>query len=170
MGQELIQRMQWQTHKGQILDDDRRYIMLRTDVLMGLFRQLPASQQQAALIAFAQSVHQNGGRSAQAYFKSLDNNTGQLLDTMASFSAQLGWGVWQFSHNPGQNRLQLHVQNSPFAAGFGSSSTPVCHAITGMLNSVGQLVLGPNAHTTETCCAAQGHAQCTFTVSIASTP
>lgn len=164
MKKSLLDRMQWQTELGQILDADRRYVMLRTDVLMGIFRQLPSHLQQEALQAFGRSVQQNGGASAKAYFDSLGQDTALLLDTMQSSSAELGWGVWQFTQIPNTHTLQLTVQNSPFATAYGNSTTPVCYAIAGMLASVGQLVLNGPVTATEVTCAAQGHPFCSFTI------
>lgn len=165
MTNSLLDRMHWQTEQGQILDADRRYIMLRTDVLMGIFRQCPPQQQLELLEAFGRSVHQNGGASAKAYFASLNKDAAQLLETMTSSSAELGWGRWQFKSSPNPGQLMLTVQNSPFAAGYGSSTTPVCHAIAGMLTSVGELVFDSSVTVSETLCAAQGYEHCAFVIS-----
>lgn len=160
MTDSLRQRMQWQTELGQILDGDRRYLMMRSDVLMGAFRGLPAPYQLEALQALQQSVRIHGGKSAKAYFASLNNDADRLLDTMARYSAQLGWGVWTLQKQTGA--LAVQVDNSPFAAGFGHCTHPVCHPIVGMLETVGELVLGDAVQVRETQCAAQGHPHCLF--------
>lgn len=162
MTDKLLDRMSWETSSGKILDNDRRYVMLRTDVLMGIFRALPDAQQAKALQAFSDSVEQSGGQSARAYFDSLNHDARQLLDTMASYSAELGWGKWTFA--AGESKaLELTVKNSPFAEGFGASACPVCHPIAGMLKTVGMLVAGGPVQVEETHCAAQGLPdQCKF--------
>ena len=165
MAESLRDRLQWQTEQGQIMDADRRYVMMRADVLMGLFRELPTDAARAqALAALARSTARGGGASTRAYFQTLRGDVGALLNTMAGYSSELGWGVWAFSAPPGQDALLLEVRNSPFAAGFGASAHPVCHPIAGILQTVGELALGRPVTVEETSCAAQGHAQCRFDV------
>ena len=92
----LKDRMRHDASHGAIYDADRRYIMMRADVLMGLLHQVPADHRPALLRAMADSVADNGGRSAQAYFQSLGGDARAFLDTMTSSSADVGWGVWRF--------------------------------------------------------------------------
>lgn len=169
MAESLRDRLQWQTGQGQIMDADRRYLMMRADVLMGLFRELPTDAARAqALAALARSANRGGGASTRAYFQTLHGDTGALLNTMAAYSAELGWGVWSFSESSGHEALRLEVRNSPFAAGYGASDRPVCHPIAGILQTVGELALGRAVTVEETACAAQGHAHCRFEVRPAS--
>lgn len=165
----LKDRLTW--HDGGIFDADRRYLMLRADVLMGVVRQLPAELQATVLAAMADSVAANGGKSAQAYFEAIGRDPATLLQVMVESSADLGWGQWQFvglNHAPLdpthlQAGLALQVQHSPFAAGHGPASQPVCAPIVGMLRAVGSLLLG-QATVAETHCAAQGHTHCRFEI------
>lgn len=48
--------------------------------------------------------------------------------------------------------------NRPFAAGFGASSTPVCHA----MRTVSGLVLEAETSVAETACVSMGAATCRF--------
>lgn len=171
MSDSLLDRMDWNTAEGQITDQDRRYVMIRNDVLMGIFGQLEPSLAAQALKAFERSVNLSGGQSAKAYFESLDNDASRLLDTMVAFSAQLGWGLWSFTRQA--NELQLAVRNSPFAAGYPKPAPwPVCHPIVGMLRTVGELVLGCPVNVIETqCCACHATAQdCQFTIAPVAEP
>lgn len=163
MPESLREKLHWHTESGQIMDQDRRYIMLRTDVLMGIFTRLAPDAQRAALAAFGQAVKASGGQSAKAYFESLGNDAQRLLHTMQAYSADLGWGVWEFDRQS-ETQWQLTVHNSPFAAGFGASATPVCAAITGMLATVGELITQAAVSVEETACAAQGCGRCTFQI------
>lgn len=161
----LLSRMNWDTANGQILDDTRRYVMIRNDVLMGIFSRLDPATARQALDAFEHSVMLSGGQSARAYFNSLDNNVEQLLSTMVAFSAELGWGVWSFEN--GDKSLLLSVRNSPFAAGHTRPAAgPVCHPIVGMLRTVGELVFDKPVEVTETqcCCPDPMASHCLFTI------
>lgn len=77
---ELRDRLQWQ--EGGIFDADRRYLMMRVDVLMGILQQLPAALRPQVLNAMADSVTANGGKSAQAYFDALGRDREKLLEVM----------------------------------------------------------------------------------------
>lgn len=157
-------RLLWDIPHGQILDANRRYLMLRADVLMGLFRRLPESARDQALQALGTAVKEEGGKSAQAYWEAIDRQPQALLDSIADISAQLGWGSWRITRRA-DSSLEVIVENSPFACGFGRHSTPVCHPIVGMLTAVGTLIYDQDAHVLEHHCCAQGsHEHCLFTV------
>jgi hypothetical protein len=115
---------------GELTEGAARYLLIRHDSLMGLAQRLPEPARGEALAAFADSVAEHGGRSAQAYHA---DNPESLLATVATKASQLGWGSWQFGREA--DSITLTVQNSPFAQGFGSAQAPVCAPITGMLRT-----------------------------------
>lgn len=160
----LIQRMKWVDSRGAIMDGERRYLMLRADVLMGLFREMPAELRGPAMQALAASVRKHGGRSAQTYLAEAGSRPEALIDTIARYSRELGWGCWHVGARSGK-AIEVTTEHSPFAEGFGPSPDPVCHAIAGMLQAVGTIVFGQPASVVETCCAAQeGVDRCVFRV------
>ena len=59
---------------------------------------------------------------------------------------------------------ELEVEDSPFAAGFGSAEAPVCAPIRGMLGALGDMLLGPGVVVHERACAATGAKACRFRV------
>lgn len=124
---------------------------------MGLFQRLAEPARSEALSAFADSVAEHGGRSAQGYRA---ENPDHLLPNVAAKASDLGWGGWTFERD-GES-IVLTVQNSPFAQGFGNSAQPVCGPIAGMLQAVASLVLGSEARAEETSCAATGGTACIF--------
>lgn len=154
-------RLEWDLARGALRDGDVRYLLIRDDTLMGLFRNLPEPARAAALDALARSVVEHGTRSARRYQAMGAAEARALLGVIAATAPQLGWGVWRFTEAT-ERTLALEVENSPFAAGYGASPTPVCHAIAGMLEAVGSLALGGGVRAAEERCAAQGHARCVF--------
>ena len=58
--------------------------------------------------------------------------------------------------------IRLEVRNSPFAAGFGPSPNPVCHAIVGMVRAVSGLIFDAPVTATEIQCTATGAPTCRF--------
>jgi len=144
--------------RGELREGDVRYLLIRTDSLMGLFKRLPEPAGSAALAAFADSVAEHGGRSAERYLSEL--NQEELLQKIESTACRLGWGVWKFEREG--DSIGLTVENSPFAQGHGPSAAPVCAAIAGMLQAAATLVLGRECRAKETSCAAAGGASCRF--------
>jgi predicted hydrocarbon binding protein len=156
----LAQRLAFDAGRGEILDQGRRYLMLRPDVLMGMVRRLEPAIRGNVLEAFAASVAQHGKESVRAYLDQLDGEPARLLDAVQDAAADLGWGRWRFERRPAS--LALRVVNSPFAAGFGAAAHPVCAPIRGMLQAVAEIVLATDIIVLESACAAAGAGTCTF--------
>jgi predicted hydrocarbon binding protein len=145
---------------GELRDGPRRYLLLRPEALMTMFRLLPPDTRALALGALEQAVHQQGSDSARAYLAHGGGDVDMLLAIIERTAPQLGWGSWRFEADGDTLRLEVH--NSPFAHAFGPSEQPVCHAVKGMLRGLADLWLGGPAQSVELQCAAQHHAACTF--------
>lgn len=157
----LADRLVRDAQRGEWRDGETRYLLLRTDSLMGLFHRLAPASRADALVALAAAVAEAGGRSAARYRQTAPADPSALLETIAAAAADLGWGVWTFAR-ASADELHLEVVNSPFAQGFGASSTPVCSAIAGMAGAVATMVLGRPASAEEIECAATGAQSCRF--------
>lgn len=142
-------------------DGEIRYLRLRADTLMGMFRHLPAPARAQAFAALVRSAAEHGGDSARRYLESGAGDTAALLATIAKTAAELGWGGWRFGERSA-TRLALDVTDSPFAAGYGAADTEVCAPITGMLEAVAVLVLGGACQAREVQCRARGAERCRF--------
>lgn len=129
----LHERLAFETSLGQVMDADRRYVLLRADVLMGVFDLLPEPARDQAQAAFAESVFRFGSGSVRAYADLSDPGSNKLFAAVAAGAASLGWGVWEF--DLGDRTCQLTVRNSPFAAATGLQR-PACSPILGMLRAV----------------------------------
>jgi predicted hydrocarbon binding protein len=158
------ERLTWQDDGG-IHDGEIRYLLLRSDSLMGLFKQLDRGARMQAFQAFAESLAENGRKSIEARMRRTNLSGAQLYDNLTKSSgSHLGWGVWTYRRtNPEQ--FEVDVANSPFAHGYGPSDHPVCFPIVGMLTAIGELVHGRPVHVEETACAAMSGASCHFLVS-----
>jgi len=159
------------TDRGEIRDGDARYMMIRADALMGLFRNLDDDARNQALAALADSILEHGGRSAKMY-QSMDLGLGEdearkLLSVIEGTAPELGWGRWSFARDDAGS-LTLSVGNSPFVAGFGDSEVPVCAGALGMFAAVSSLVLGRELSTADveehSCAAVTGDTHCRFSV------
>ena len=156
----LERRLVFDLAAGEVRDAERRYLLMRPDVLMGAFARLDAQGRARALQAFADSAAEHGANSVRAYLAESGAPSDRLLEIIRTSAAALGWGRWVFEAAPGSLRLTVH--NSPFAAGFGHSALPVCAPIAGMLSSVAEHALHGPVAVSETDCAAHGEAACRF--------
>jgi predicted hydrocarbon binding protein len=152
-------RLSFDLDRGELMDQTRRYMLIRPEALMGIFRRLPEVDRRHALEAFAESVVEQGSDSARAY-AAMEGGGETLARTVAATAPQLGWGIWDIELTPGL--IRLDVRNSPFAAGFGRSDSPVCFPIVGMLRAVAGMVFGKAAAVREIACAACGSDVCRF--------
>ena len=163
MAAALHERLVFDVARGAVLDADRRYVLLRADVLMGIFAGLEGQARDAALAAFARSVAEHGAASVRAYRDAVGADA--LPQAMQDAAASLGWGRWRLdaarSHGESPT-LALAVENSPFAAAAPPGSARACHAIAGMLEAVAGALWQQPADARETHCAAQGGATCSF--------
>jgi predicted hydrocarbon binding protein len=130
----LHERLKFDVDQGQVLDADRRYVLMRADVLMGMFGFMPEPVARQALAALAQSVTVHGSGSVRAYDNPADPSSLQLFDAVAQGASSLGWGVWEF--HPGPLICHLTVRNSPFAAALRNMEGPACAPIVGMMQAV----------------------------------
>jgi predicted hydrocarbon binding protein len=155
------ERLIFDDAQGAVFDGPRRYLLIRPEALMGIFRPLPGAARKAALEALEASIYQQGSDSARAYLAHGGGDLPTLLETLQDTAPQLGWGRWRFEAEAA--RLRLEVDNSPFAQGFGHSDEPVCHAIRGMLRGLAGIWFGCDCVSRELHCAAQGRqGHCSF--------
>lgn len=147
----LHERLTFDLARGQVLDGPRRYLLMRTDVLMGAFDGLEPLAREAALRALGRSVCRFGSDSVRAY--RAEHGDAALLTLMEAAAASLGWGRWALRFDG--ERLELEVVNSPFAAGATVGGAPACHAIAGMLEAVARACWDGQVTARETRCACE---------------
>ncbi|WP_428929287.1 V4R domain-containing protein [Marinibacterium sp. SX1] len=154
-------RLTYSPDTGAFHDGEARYMMIKPEAFMGILPRLPAEIRPQVLQAMADTVFDNGGKSARTYRAAGAEAGDALLGVIAETAPQLGWGSWTFARH--DDHIELTVANSPFAAGHGPSDTPVCFPILGMLRAVSGMVFGCETDVAETECAACGAALCRFT-------
>ncbi len=145
----LDQRLNFDRINGQVLDGPRRYVVMRTDVLMGTFDQLTRASREPALVALGKSVARYGADSVRAYLR--ESGPDALLQVMVDNSSSLGWGVWHFQID--EESVFLEVANSPFASGTTQNDMPVCHAIAGMFQGMLAVLWSEHVNVQEVRCA-----------------
>src|SRR4051794_6592468 len=115
------QRLQW-ADNGSIHDGDIRYLLLRTDSLMGIFKRLDPTLRMPAFQAFGQSLAENGRKSLESRMRRMNLSGAQLYEDLArSSGAHLGWGIWTYRRTR-RKQFEVDVANSPFPHGYGPST------------------------------------------------
>ncbi len=118
MAKSFRERLTLDPDAGAWFDQTRRYMLLRPEALMGIFRRLPEAERAMALSALQDSVFEQGSDSARAY-RAMGGTGEALLGVIQDSAPELGWGRWRFTREG--EVLRLEVRNSPFAQGFGPS-------------------------------------------------
>jgi len=153
----------WDEQDGSISDNGIRYVLIRPDVLMGIAHELPSPDAARSLTALQASAFRRSRASFEQYRKEGRFNDSDLLAASLPMATYLGWGVWTFARTDSQSRV-IEVRNSPFAAGYGASKTPVCAPIAGVLGAMALVASGTTVHVEELECSAQGFEVCRFRV------
>jgi len=156
----LKSRLRFDTDRGALYDSDRRYLLMRSDVLMSAVRALPLSSREQFLTALTESARSYVASSLIAYAAQTPGDSGALIQATVDAACDLGWGVWQIHGNP--PRQWLRVSHSPFAQGYGASDTEVCAPVTGVFAALMSQVLGSSVQAREVGCVATGHEYCEF--------
>ena len=156
----LAARLHFDAAAGRIDDGPRRYLLMRPDVLMGMFARLAPPERERASEAIAASIAEHGADSLRAYAARLGTIDDRLLQATAEAAADLGWGRWRLEVDGGG--LVLEVAGSPFAEGAGRSEAPVCAPVRGMLGALAALRLGRPMRARELACRACGAECCRF--------
>lgn len=146
---------------GTIQDGSIRYVIVRADVLMGIQACLPEASRASFLPALEESAAEHARTSFDLYRRTRAPEFAEMLETTVEMSGRLGWGRWKFAVVR-EDRLELIVENSPFAAASRNGAGPVCAPISGVLRAMlaAQGVRGIDV--TEIDCASAGHPVCTF--------
>ena len=136
-GTALHQRLQFDTARGAVLDEQRRYLLAARRCADGAVRRAAA----AAARSGAAGLRPLGRHAWQRQRARLRCDAGSRRRPLAAHDAKaprpsLGWGRWQLTREAAELRLQVDAQpvRSPARA---RAATPVCHAIAGMLQRSG---------------------------------
>lgn len=137
--------------------------MVRSDVIMGIFRYLPLEGQKHFFAAMEQSAASHALSSFQQYRQRGMTELDDMLDHCQIIAGTLGWGRWTFTRS-GDGTISLQVENSPFAQGVGDSEDPVCGLICGVISAMFKVQQNQSVEVVERTCASQGGAACMFTI------
>jgi predicted hydrocarbon binding protein len=149
--------------EGAIVDGSIRYMLIRPDVLMGVAHHLGQGREHEFLAALEASAFANAQASFAAYRDRQQFGREDFLASTCGVANTLGWGSWSLTEEADGVRV-IRVNDSPFAAGYGSSPRAVCAPIKGVLRACAVVGYGKDVEVEETECVAQGNKQCCFRI------
>lgn len=164
MSRPLRERLVW--NDGAVHDADRRYLLMRPDVLMGALVRLDPASRAALATAWVDAARVHGGASLSAYAQAVNHDAQALIGSTVAAAADLGWGRWDLRATP--SGLALEVHDSPFVAGWRGATpqaadAPVCAPVRGLLAALAGLLLpGPLVIEETHCAAVHGGGTCRF--------
>jgi len=136
---------------------DARFILIRPETLVGVHKALARAHGDSAAESLAEGGRAGGARAVRGLRGSVE----ERATALAEMGSQLGWGAFTVeSVTP--TTFVISVENSPFPEAHGSSDTPVCHLIRGVLQALADDVFRRAVRIVESECAATGASRCVF--------
>lgn len=171
MENSILSELQWNADGGALTFNDVRYLLIRPETLIAFQTSLEAEigVERAGEILYAGGFA--GGRlSGRKYRETLGLSGREAVQFMCRMGGEIGWGRFEIKTlDVGSQRLEIDVQNSPFAGAshrpaIGDLSHPVCHLIRGVLGGLWSGVLGAEVRARETMCLGRRDSCCRFEV------
>lgn len=146
--------------RGALTLGGARYLLIRPETLVGLQKAV-----EQALGERAASCILAGGRAGGARASaSLEGSAEERVRRMLRIGGEIGWGEFALERLTA-TELAVSVRRSAVAEAYGPSTTPVCHLIRGVLESLAAATFGRPSAVVETACVAMGAPACRFVAS-----
>lgn len=163
MRNEILDNITFDPETGAIRFKDVRYLIIRPETIMDMFRALHKTSGESAVEAFYQGGFSGGKLSSAKFRQTFNLDDRQIVEFMANMGTQIGWGKFDvLEFDPGDQRLIMTVKSSPFAEAAKPSESPVCHFIRGVLAGMCTGLFGKEVQSFEETCLAKGDPLCRF--------
>ncbi len=165
MTNEILTGLEYSEQEGALSYKGVRYLLIRPETVMGVFRALAVELPKEAGEIFYMGGFAGGKLSAEKYREVFGLSDREIVEFMMRMGGQLGWGRFELmSLDADKKNLQVAVHNSPYAQGHGPSELPVCHFIRGVLAGLAEGVFGGPVESRETSCLAVNPGPCRFQI------
>lgn len=165
MENQLLQQLKYTEDQGTISYHGVRYLLVRPETIMEIYRLLEKSLGERAGHLFYQAGYLGGKLSAKKYKEAFALGDQQTIQFMMGMGTQIGWGRFELvAFDADKKILEVVVHGSAFAQAYGRSYSFVCHLIRGVLAGLGEPIFGPPLEAKERSCQAAGAASCQFRI------
>ncbi len=159
----ILNALEYDAAGGALSYKDVRYLLIRPETLVGLQKAIEKQNAIVARDAFFHGGHQGGFLSAKKYKEIQNLSDDETIRFMMKMGSEIGWGHFKLDdYDRGQKKMQIRVNNSPFAEAYGYSGEGVCHLIRGVLGGMAAFLFSLNCTVSETKCLAKGDEHCEF--------
>ncbi len=112
-----------------------------------------------------QSGFEGGSLSSKKYREAFGFSDPQIIQFMIEMGRQIGWGNFELERfDLSEQILIVKVYHSPYAEAYGSSSSPICHFILGVLGGMASIIFGREIQAEEIACFSKGDRFCRFQI------
>lgn len=160
---QLLSELSFDQDRGELLLNSTRYLLIRPETVMTFQREAEAAFGNAVGHILFQGGYRGGRLSAETFGRGDGRQGEEIARFMAEMGTQLGWGKLRVSRcSPDDRILQVEVENSVFARGYGTAAQPVCHLIRGVFAGVAEVMFQSPVEGKEETCLARGDRCCRF--------
>lgn len=163
---QVLSGLRFDGEQGAITYRGVRYMLIRPETVMGVFRAMEEEFPGGAGEFFFKGGFTGGRLSAQRFRDEFGLVGVQVVEFMMEMGTKIGWGRFQLEKYDGEGMLiEVRVVGSPYAEAHGPSERPVCHLIRGVVAGVTQGIFGVPVTCREVACFATGAEACLFRAS-----
>jgi len=162
----IIDQLVYDPVSGALTYRDVRYLLIRPETIVGFQKAIEKQSQTRAIDALFEGGYQGGYLSAKKYKEIQNLSDKDTINFMMAMGAEIGWGNFKLDqYDFAKKKLQISVEDSPFAAAYGDSSEGVCHLTRGVLCGLATILFSRSCTACEAECVAKGDHHCVFLIS-----
>jgi predicted hydrocarbon binding protein len=162
----ILDQLVYDPVSGALTYRDVRYLLIRPETIVGFQKAIEKQSQATAIDARFEAGYQGGYLSAKKYKEIQKLSDKETINFMMAMGAEIGWGNFKLDqYDFAKKKLQISVEDSPFAAAYGDSSEGVCHLTRGVLCGLATIVFCRSCTACEVECVAKGDHHCVFSIS-----
>jgi predicted hydrocarbon binding protein len=161
----IIDEIEFDRESGTLSYKDVRYLLIRPETIVGFQKAIEKQDLKIGINALFQGGFQGGYLSAKKYKEIQNLSDDETIKFMMAMGAQIGWGHFKVDqYDFGEKKLQISVENSPFAVTYGDASEGVCHLTRGVLSGLATVLFSKTCTASEDKCRAKGDHHCVFVI------
>ena len=165
MENEILKGLNFVPEKGGLFYKEVRYLLIRPETLITFQKATEKGLSEKASQILFQSGFMGGTLSSSRYREVFGLSDQEIIQFMIEMGPQIGWGRFELERfDPNLKCFTVKVYHSPFAETYGSSPTPVCHLIRGVLSGMASVVFDRQIEGKELFCLAKGDKYCKFEI------